>query len=172
MGFTTWIIAGALLGGAAGALTGIGDRRGFGLNVATGIAGVMSGGWLLGMLIGASAFEPGEFGLGSLLVSLLGAAALLAALYELRNGRHPYARTAMTNILGVGRELRPLVTAGLAGVMMLVGASSPAPPAPESAFDAARIAISNTGNAAAGGPQQLHSVALTIDDSAAAVGSP
>jgi uncharacterized membrane protein YeaQ/YmgE (transglycosylase-associated protein family) len=82
MGFVTWIVAGALLGGAASALAGIGDRRGFSLNVAVGIAGVMFGGWLLGLLIGASAFEPGEFGLGSFLVSLLGAAVLLAVLHE------------------------------------------------------------------------------------------
>ena len=84
MGFVTWIVAGALLGGAASALTGIGDRRGYTLNVAVGIAGVMFGGWLLGFLIGASAFEPGEFGLGGFLVSLLGAAVLLAALHEFR----------------------------------------------------------------------------------------
>ena len=84
MGVLTWIVCGALLGGAAGALMGIGDRRSFALNVATGIAGVMFGGWLLGLLIGASAFEPGEFDLGSLLVSLLGGAVLLAVLHEFR----------------------------------------------------------------------------------------
>ena len=84
MGVLTWIVCGALLGGAAGALIGIGDRRGFVLNVATGIAGVMFGGWLLGLLIGASAFEPGEFGLSSLSVSLLGGAVLLAVLHEFR----------------------------------------------------------------------------------------
>ena len=39
MGVFTWIICGALIGGAAGVLMGIGDRRGFALNVATGIAG-------------------------------------------------------------------------------------------------------------------------------------
>lgn len=82
MGFVSWIVAGALLGGAASALAGTGDRTGFTLNVAVGIGGVMFGGWLLGLLIGASAFEPGEFGLGSLLVSLLGAAVLLAVLHE------------------------------------------------------------------------------------------
>jgi len=84
MGFVTWIVAGALLGGAAGAVAGIGHRRGLALNVAVGIGGVMFGGWLLGLLIGASAFEPGEFGLGSFLVSLLGAAVLLAVLHEFR----------------------------------------------------------------------------------------
>jgi len=84
MGFVTWIVAGALLGWAASTLAGVGDRRGFTLSVAVGIGGVMFGGWLLGLLIGASAFEPGEFGLGSFLVSLLGAAVLLAVLHEFR----------------------------------------------------------------------------------------
>jgi|SRR5688500_7600054 len=84
MGFVTWIVAGALLGGAATALTGIGNRGRFTLNVAVGIGGILLGGWLLGLLIGASAFEPGEFSLGSFLVSVLGAAVLLAVLHEFR----------------------------------------------------------------------------------------
>jgi uncharacterized membrane protein YeaQ/YmgE (transglycosylase-associated protein family) len=84
MSFVTWIVAGALLGWAASALAGSGDRRRYALSIAVGIAGVLFGGWLLGLLIGASAFEPGEFGLGSFLVSLLGAAVLLAVLHEFR----------------------------------------------------------------------------------------
>ena len=43
MGFVTWIVAGALLGGAASALAGTGNRSGFTLNVAVGIGGVMFG---------------------------------------------------------------------------------------------------------------------------------
>jgi uncharacterized membrane protein YeaQ/YmgE (transglycosylase-associated protein family) len=84
MSFVTWIVAGALLGWAASALAGSGDRRGYALSIAVGIAGVLFGGWLLGLLIGASAFEPGEFSLGSFLVSVLGAAVLLAVLHEFR----------------------------------------------------------------------------------------
>ncbi len=111
MNFITWIAAGALLGGAAGMLTGIGDRRGFCLNVATGIAGVMLGGWLLGKLIGASAFDPGAFSLGRMLVSLLGAAALLAGLHEVRNFLIQSENTAINVSLGIRRAKRPLISA-------------------------------------------------------------
>lgn len=112
MGFVTWIVAGALLGGAASALAGIGDRRGFTLNVAVGIGGVMFGGWLLGLLIGASAFEPGEFSLGGFLVSLLGTAVLLAALHEFRGivaGQRPTLRdgfSAASTIAKVGSHYK------------------------------------------------------------------
>lgn len=150
MGFVTWIVAGALLGGAASALSGIGDRRGFALNVATGIAGVMFGGWLLGMVIGASAFDPGEFSLGSLLVSLLGASVMLTALHELRGNRHQSEKARMNHTPGTGRALRPLIKAGLAGLLLLVGACASTPPAPESALNAARVAITNAEKAQAG----------------------
>lgn len=99
MGFVTWIIAGALLGWAASALAGTGKRGRFTLNVTVGIGGVMFGGWLLGLLIGASAFEPGEFSLGAFLVSLLGAAVLLAVLHEFRGiaaGRTPTLRDGIS----------------------------------------------------------------------------
>lgn len=145
MGFITWIAAGALLGGAAGALTGIGDRRGFCLNIATGIAGVMLGGWFLGKLIGASAFDPGAFSLGSLLVSLLAAAALLACLHEVRRFLLHTESTSMNVIPGIRRAVRSPITAGVAGILMLVGACASTPPAPQSALDAARGAISNAG---------------------------
>jgi uncharacterized membrane protein YeaQ/YmgE (transglycosylase-associated protein family) len=122
MGFITWIVAGALLGGAASALARTGGRRGFAVNVATGIAGVMTGGWLLGMLIGASAFEPGAFSLGCLLVSLLGAAVLVGVLHEGRGIRFLNERIEMKQTLRVGRALRPLLAPGIAGILMLVGA--------------------------------------------------
>ena len=98
MGFVTWMIAGALLGGAASGLIGTRDLRLIAWNVATGIAGVMFGGWLLGMLIGASALEPGTFALGSLLVSLLGAALLLAVLHEFRGVHFQSERTKINRL--------------------------------------------------------------------------
>ena len=117
MGFVTWMIAGALLGGAASTLIGTRDLRLIAWNVATGIAGVMFGAWLLGMLIGASAFDPGTFALGSLLVSLLGAALLLAVLHEFRGAHYQSARTKIKQTL----EIERLITAGLAGILALVG---------------------------------------------------
>jgi uncharacterized membrane protein YeaQ/YmgE (transglycosylase-associated protein family) len=150
MNFMTSIVAGALLGGAASVLAGTRNRRGFGPSVATGILAVLFGEWLLGMVIGPSAFEPGAFGLGSLLVSLLGAAVVLVVLHEFRGIRRESEKTEMKETTGVGRSLRPLITAGLAGILMLAGACASAPPAPESALDAARVAISNAEKAQAG----------------------
>ncbi len=173
MGFVNWIVAGALLGGGASALIGLGYRRGFALNIATGIAGVMAGGWLMGMVIGASAFSPGEFSLASLLVSLMGTAVLLTILHEFRGlvagqkptrqvepsaafgtskigNRKQSERTEMNETYGIGPVLRPLITAGLAGILMLVAACAATPQAPESALDAARVAISNAEKAEAG----------------------
>jgi uncharacterized membrane protein YeaQ/YmgE (transglycosylase-associated protein family) len=79
-----WIVAGALLGAAASALNGTAGRADFALNVAAGIAGVLLGGWLLGVLTGASAFDWGVLGMGSLLVSLLGASILLIVPHVVR----------------------------------------------------------------------------------------
>jgi hypothetical protein len=53
----------------------------------------------------------------------------------------------MNHTLGVGRAL---ITVGLAAILMLVGACASTPPAPESALDAARVAISNAEKADAG----------------------
>lgn len=118
MGFVIWIVAGALLGGAAGAL--VGGRGRFALNVATGVTGVLFGGWLLGMLIGASAFGADGFGIGSLLVSLLGASILLAGLNEFGSFRYESVRNDMKNRFAVGPALRPLATMGLAGLLIFV----------------------------------------------------
>lgn len=84
MQFIAWMITGALTGCAASALLGTRNRGDLLLNVVIGIVGILSGGWLLGMVIGTSAFGRGDFALQSLLVSLLGAAVLLAGLQELR----------------------------------------------------------------------------------------
>jgi len=47
-------------------------------------------------------------------------------------------------------RLRPLIAAGLVGVLMLLAACASMPPAPDSALDAAKVAISNAEKADAG----------------------
>lgn len=150
MGFFTWIVAGAALGWGACALFGIRDRGHLVLNVATGIGGVLAAGWLLGKVIGSSAFEPGEFRVESLLVSLLAAALLLAVPLFFAQSRRETARDGMNAPSGIWRAVRPLITAGIAGVLMLVGACASTPTAPDSALDGARVAISNAEKAEAG----------------------
>lgn len=169
----TWILVGALLGWAASALMGIRDWQRFTLNVVVGIAAIMLGGSLFSGLIGSSAFSPGEFSLASLLVSVLGATVVLAGV-QLLGGvarglvhahgnattpatrlsttetRYQDERTDMNKTYAGGRALRPMITAGLAGILMLAGACATAPVAPESALDAARVAISNADKTDAG----------------------
>jgi len=56
----------------------------------------------------------------------------------------------MNNTSRVNPRLRPLIAAGLMGVLMLLGACASTPPAPDSALDAAKVAISNAEKADAG----------------------
>ena len=84
MNVVIWILAGAILGSAANLVLGTRDRAGIVLDVSIGIAGVMSGGWLLSVLTRTSAFAAGEFSTASLLISLMGATVLLASLQVLR----------------------------------------------------------------------------------------
>ena len=69
----------------------------------------MLGGWLLGGLIGSSAFNLGIFSLAGLLVSLLGASVLLAAV-QLAGRRHADA----------GYRLAPAPVIGRTGTFMVV----------------------------------------------------
>lgn len=173
MSVVIWILAGALLGGAANLILGTRGRTAIALNVATGVAGVVSGGWLLGVLTGTPAFNPEYFFLTSLLVSLMGATVLLTVLQLFSNRRtgemaarpdtaspllgtagrdSPYhdVRTEMNQTNDSGRALRPLMVAAVAGILLLVGACASAPLKPDSALDAARVAISNADKAGAG----------------------
>jgi len=92
-----WILAGAILGSAANLVLGTRNRAGIALDVFIGIAGVMSGGWLLGVLTRTSAFSAGEFSPASLLISLMGATALLAALQVFRGRRSGNTTTRPDN---------------------------------------------------------------------------
>jgi uncharacterized membrane protein YeaQ/YmgE (transglycosylase-associated protein family) len=162
LNFLTWIVAGVLLGASASALSGSRHRGAVGLSVALGVAGVMAGGLLLGQIIDPSPFNPGEFSLACLIVSMLGAAVPLMILHEF--GAETSAALAIFGFVNrnhretskmnerhpAGRVLRPLITASLAGTLMLFGACASTPPAPESALDAARVAISNAEKAEAG----------------------
>jgi uncharacterized membrane protein YeaQ/YmgE (transglycosylase-associated protein family) len=70
-----WLVAGGLIGWAASAI--MRTREGLALNVVVGIVGAALSGWLVSPLVGVSTINQGNFSIGGLLVSLLGAVLLL-----------------------------------------------------------------------------------------------
>ena len=77
MGFILWIIVGGLLGWVASMIMGTNDTQGKLLNIVVGIVGAFLSGLLLAPLLGTGTINQGDFSVGSLLVSLVGAVVLL-----------------------------------------------------------------------------------------------
>jgi len=88
MSFILWLIVGGLLGWGASMIMGTNDRQGIFLNVVVGIVGAFIGGLLLAPLFGTGTINAGDFSIGSLLVSLVGAVILLAIVNFFRKRRH------------------------------------------------------------------------------------
>jgi uncharacterized membrane protein YeaQ/YmgE (transglycosylase-associated protein family) len=84
MNLIVWLVVGGLIGWVASALMHSGG--GILMNVVVGIAGAFIGGWLLGPMVGAGTINSGDFSVGGLAVSLLGAVMLLAVVTLLRRG--------------------------------------------------------------------------------------
>ena len=85
MNFIIWLIVGGVIGWLAGLL--MGDRQGVVLNVVVGIVGAFVGGLVFTLLgIGGSNINNGDFSLGALIVSFIGAAILLAIVRLVRRG--------------------------------------------------------------------------------------
>ena len=91
MGFILWLIVGGLLGWVASMIMGTNDRQGIFLNIVVGIVGAFIGGLLLAPLFGTGTINAGDFSIGSLLVSLVGAVVLLAIVNFFRRGRRRHA---------------------------------------------------------------------------------
>jgi uncharacterized membrane protein YeaQ/YmgE (transglycosylase-associated protein family) len=84
MNILVWLVVGGLIGWIASIFMGTDGRQGMVLNVVVGIVGAVLGGWLLSGILGVSTINQGNFTLGGLLVSLLGAVILLALFKVLR----------------------------------------------------------------------------------------
>jgi len=84
MNIIVWLMVGGLIGWAASIFMGTDDRQGIALNIVIGVVGAFLGGLLLSGIFGASTINQGDFSLNGLLVSLLGAVALLALAKLLR----------------------------------------------------------------------------------------
>jgi uncharacterized membrane protein YeaQ/YmgE (transglycosylase-associated protein family) len=78
MSIFIWLAVGGLIGWAASVFMGTDGRQGIILNVVVGIVGAVMGGWLLSGLFGQATINQGNFSVGGLLVSFLGAIILLA----------------------------------------------------------------------------------------------
>ena len=86
MNFIIWLIVGGLIGWLARMLMKTNDQQGMFLNVVVGIVGAMLGGWFISPLVGVGTINQNNFSLPALLVSLAGAAILLAIVNLVRRG--------------------------------------------------------------------------------------
>lgn len=85
----TWIliiIVGGILGWLASIIMRTDAQQGIVLNVVVGIVGAILGGLLLAPLLGGASITTGDFSIGNLLISLLGAVILLGIVNLVRRG--------------------------------------------------------------------------------------
>ena len=87
MNFIIWLIVGGLIGWVASMIMKTDAQQGVILNIVVGIVGALLGGWLISPLLGQGTINSGDFSLGGLIVSLLGAIVLLAVVNLIRRGR-------------------------------------------------------------------------------------
>ena len=87
MNFIIWLVVGGVIGWIASIIMKTDAQQGVILNVVVGIVGSMLGGWLISPLVGAGTVNQGDFSIGGLLVSLVGAVILLAIVNLFRRGK-------------------------------------------------------------------------------------
>ena len=87
MNFIVWLIVGGIIGWVASMIMRTDAQQGIFLNIIVGIIGSLLAGWLITPLIGGSTINQGNFSLGGLFISLLGAIVLLAIVNLFRRGR-------------------------------------------------------------------------------------
>lgn len=87
MNIIIWLIVGGLIGWVASIIMRTNAQQGAILNVIVGIVGATLAGWLIAPMVGGGTINQGDFSLVSLVVSLLGAVALLAIVNLFRRGR-------------------------------------------------------------------------------------
>jgi uncharacterized membrane protein YeaQ/YmgE (transglycosylase-associated protein family) len=87
MNVIIWLVVGGLIGWLASKIMNTDAEQGIGLNVVVGIIGALLAGWLVTPLVGVATINQGDFSLGGLVISLLGAIVLLAIVNLFRRGR-------------------------------------------------------------------------------------
>jgi uncharacterized membrane protein YeaQ/YmgE (transglycosylase-associated protein family) len=81
-----WLIVGGIIGWIASMIMRTDAQQGAFLNVVVGVIGAVVAGLVLSPLLGVSTINQGNFSLGGLLISLLGAVVLLAVVNLFRRG--------------------------------------------------------------------------------------
>jgi len=86
LNFIIWLIVGGVIGWLASLLMKTDGQQGIVLNVVVGIVGAMLAGWFISPLVGVGTINQDNFSVPALLVSFVGAAALLAIVNLFRRG--------------------------------------------------------------------------------------
>lgn len=86
MNIVIWLALGGLIGWVASIVMHTDRQQGAFLNVVVGIVGAVLGGWFLSPLVGVSTINQSNFSPAGLLVSLIGAIALLVIVNLVRRG--------------------------------------------------------------------------------------
>ena len=87
MNIIVWLVVGGIVGWIASKIMSTDAQQGILLNIVVGIVGAVLAGWLVSPLVGESTINQGNFSLGGLVISLLGAVVLLAIVNLFRRGR-------------------------------------------------------------------------------------
>lgn len=87
MNLIIWLVVGGVIGWLASLIMRTDGQQGILLNIVVGIVGALLGGWFISPLLGRGTINSGDFSLGGLGVSLLGAIILLAIVNLFRRGR-------------------------------------------------------------------------------------
>jgi uncharacterized membrane protein YeaQ/YmgE (transglycosylase-associated protein family) len=87
MGIIIWLIVGGIIGWLASIVMKTNRQQGMILNVVVGIVGAMLGGLLIAPMMGTGTINRGDFTIGGLVASFLGALILLAIVNMFNRGR-------------------------------------------------------------------------------------
>jgi uncharacterized membrane protein YeaQ/YmgE (transglycosylase-associated protein family) len=87
MNILIWLIVGGVIGWLASLIMRTDGQQGVFLNVIVGIVGALVAGFVVSPMLGIATINQGDFSIGGLGVSLLGAIILLAIVNLARRGR-------------------------------------------------------------------------------------
>jgi len=87
MNFIIWLVVGGVIGWIASLIMKTDAQQGIWLNIVVGIVGAFLSGWLISPLVGAGTVNQGDFSIGGLAVSLIGAIILLAIVKLIRRDK-------------------------------------------------------------------------------------